>query len=153
MDAPIGKNALKVTNAAHRVGVEIDVSELGSRMEREAMRLITDLTQQGVTGKELADRVDAGLMSLSDRPIADAARGASSEAFNLGRNLSAQEAASKIGKVVRSEILDQNTCDYCRAVDGQTVEFSSDEYLRLMPPNGCEGRELCRGFYVYERAA
>ena len=153
MDAPIGKDAMKVTNGAHRVGVEIDVSELGGRLEREAMRLITDLTQQGVTGTDLADRVDAGLMALSDTPIAEASRGASSESFNLGRNLAAQDAADQIGEVVRSEILDQNTCEFCRAADGTVTEFNTDEYFRMMPPNGCHGRELCRGFYIYKRAA
>ena len=153
MDAPIGPKAMKVTNGAHRVGVEIDVSELGTRLEAEAMRLINDLSQQGMDGQELADRVEAGLMSLSDAPVDEAARGAAAESFNLGRNLSAQETPGAIGRVVRTEVLDQNTCDYCREVDGQEAEFNSEEYFRLMPPNGCHGRDLCRGFYIYERAA
>jgi hypothetical protein len=88
-------------------------------------------------------------MSLSDAPVSDAARGATSESFNLGRNLGAQAQAGDISQVVRTEILDQNTCDPCARVDGTSVEMNSDEYFALMPPNLCEGRDLCRGFYVY----
>lgn len=148
-DAPIGRSAKKVSETALRVGVEIDVSDLSARLQREAMRLISELTRQGITGQELADRVSAGLMSLSDTPIDNAARGAASESFNLGRNLSAQDAIDAIRRVVRTEVLDANTCDPCRQVDGTVVEINSDEYFRLMPPNLCDGRELCRGFYIY----
>lgn len=149
MDQPIGPKAAKVTQEAVSVGVEIDLSGLATRLEREAMRLIVDLSQQGIEGAELAERVAAGLMDLSDRPIQDAARGASSESFNLGRNLAAQESADTIKRVVRTEVLDQNTCDPCWNVDGTVVEMNTDEYFRLMPPNLCDGRELCRGFYMY----
>lgn len=149
MDAPIGPKAGKITGAAHQVGVEIDVSELAGRLQREAMRLINDLSQQGISGAELAERVRAGLMDLSDRPIQDAARGASSESFNLGRNLAAQDNAADIKRVVRTEILDQNTCPPCAALDGTEYEVNTDEYFRFMPPNQCDGRDLCRGFYLY----
>lgn len=149
MDQPIGKKAPKVTQEALNVGVDIDISELGGRLEQEAMRLISDLSQQGLSGEELAQRVAAGLMDLSDKPIQDASRGASSESFNLGRNLGAQDSASTITQVVRTEVLDQNTCDPCANADGTVVEMNSDEYFRMMPPNLCDGRDLCRGFYMY----
>ena len=148
MDSPIGPKAGRVTNGAHRVGVEIDVSELSGRLQREAMRLINDLSQQGVSGDELAARVSAGLMDLSDRPIQDASRGASSESFNLGRNLAAQDAKEPL-RVVRTEILDQNTCPPCAVLDGTEYDLNSDEYFQFMPPNQCDGRDLCRGFYMY----
>jgi hypothetical protein len=153
MDAPIGPKAGRITADAHRVGVEIDLSELSGRLEREAMRLITDLSQQGLSGDELADRVAAGLMNLSDTPIQEAARGAASESFNLGRNLGAQEAVDQIATVVRTEVLDQNTCPPCERLDydnsGTVYEMNSPEYFRDMPPNQCDGRDLCRGFYLY----
>lgn len=148
MDAPIGGRAGRITAEAHSVGVEIDVSELAGRLQREAMRLINDLSQQGLSGDELADRVRAGLMDLSDRPVQDAARGAASESFNLGRNLGAQDAKAPL-RVVRSEILDQNTCPPCEVLDGTEYEINSEEYFRFMPPNQCDGREQCRGFYIY----
>jgi hypothetical protein len=146
---PKGPGAGKVTNDAQRVGVEIDVSDQAARLESEAMRLWNDLRQQGVSGKELGDRIRAGLMNLSDAPVNEAARGATTESFNLGRNLGAQDHAGAIARVVRTEILDDNTCDYCEEVDGTVVEMNSEEYFRLMPPNGCHGRDLCRGFFMY----
>jgi hypothetical protein len=149
MEPPIGQKAIQVTGEAITVGVEIDISELAGRLEREAMRLINDLSQQGFSGEELANRVSAGLINLSDAPITAAARGASSESFNLGRNLAAQSSSGQITNVVRTEILDENTCPPCQALDGVTVTLNSEEYFRLMPPNLCDGRELCRGFYLY----
>jgi hypothetical protein len=132
--------------------VGIDVSSLATRLENEAMRLITDLSQQGLTGEALANAVADGLRNLSDAPVDRAARGASSESFNLGRNLEAQRRMGDIQMAVRTEVLDENTCDPCRALDGLTVTVNSDAYFENMPPNGCDGRELCRGFYIYEVA-
>lgn len=146
---PKGPRAGKVTADALMVGVEIDLSDQAARVGNEAMRLWNDLRQQGVSGKELGDRILAGVMNLSDEPVNDAARGANTESFNLGRNLGAQDHAGAIAKVVRTEILDKNTCDYCEEVDGTVVEMNSDEYFQKMPPNGCAGRDLCRGFYLY----
>jgi hypothetical protein len=149
VDSPTGPKAGRITSDAHRVGVEIDVTDLAARLQSEAMRLINDLSQQGYSGKELSDRVSAGLMDLSDRPIQEAARGAATESFNLGRNLAAQDAVTDIKRVVRTEILDQNTCPPCAALDGTEYEVNSEEYFQYMPPNHCDGREQCRGFYMY----
>ena len=118
MAAPIGPAAIGITGDAHRVAVEIDVSTLATRLETEALRLINDFSQQGLSGDSLAEKVSEGLRSLSDAPVDKAARGASSESFNLGRNLEAQRRSDAIGEVVRSEILDQATCEPCRALDG-----------------------------------
>jgi hypothetical protein len=153
MATPTGPQANQITSDAHRVAVEIDVSELVGRLEREALRLVNDLTQQGLSGDDLARAVSDGLRELSDVPIDRAARGAVGEAFNLGRNLEAQRRLTDIARVTRSEILDENTCAYCREVDGATAEINTERYFELMPPNGCAGREQCRGFYIYEAAA
>jgi len=148
-DTPIGPKAAKVTRNAVFTGVDIDVTGLSQRLLAEAMRLLSDLSQQGYDGDDLADRVSSGLMNLSDRPIQDAARGASAESFNLGRNLGAQKDAAAITSVIRTEFLDANTCPPCREFDGVIVDMNSDEYFRIMPPNGCDGRDLCRGFYMF----
>lgn len=150
MPPPIGPAAPGITGDAHRVAVEIDVSELAGRLEREAMRLINDLSQQGLTGDELARAVGDGLRQLSDAPVERMARGATSEAFNLGRNLEAQRRIAEIKTVMRTEILDENTCAPCQQLDGREVEVNTPEYFELMPPNLCDGREQCRGFYIYQ---
>ncbi len=166
MPEPQGPDARTVTNDAHIVSVDIDVSEMVTRLEREALRLINDLSQQGIEGDELAEQVRDGLGSLSDAPIDRASRGATSESFNLGRNLAAQDRVREITQVIRTEVLDIATCtekrhgdgvDRCFELDfsksGTVYEFNSPEYFEFMPPNKCDGRELCRGFYMYLREA
>jgi len=119
--------------------------------------LIKQFSQQGLEGQALADAVSEGLRQLSDAPITKASRGATSEAFNLGRNLVAQEKEEEIKEVVRTEILDGSTCPPCRRLDfsnSKTVyQVNTPEYCEFMPPNKCDGRELCRGFYLYEANA
>lgn len=149
MPEPIGPQAPGITADAHRIGVEIDISELAGRLEREALRLINDLSQQGLSGNELADAVADGLKSLSDAPVDRAARGAASESFNLGRNLEAQRRLGDIQQVVRTEVLDENTCPPCYELDGKIETMNTPEYFENMPPNKCDGRTLCRGFYIY----
>lgn len=149
MAPPTGINAGQITSEAHQVAVDLDVSEIVGRLEREAIRLVKQFSQQGLEGEELARAVQNGLRQLSDAPIEKAARGAASEAFNLGRNLAAQERAAEIQRVVRTEVLDLNTCPPCRELDGTEYEVNSQEYFENMPPAGCDGRELCRGFFMF----
>ena len=153
MAPPQGPEAFAVTSEAFTVRAEIDLDAVYSRLLNESRRLLSDLSQQGLTGQELADAVDAGLRALSDTPIDLAGRGATTEAFNLGRNLSAQRNLAGIAQAIRTEILDTATCLPCRLLDGTVVQMNTPEYFELMPPNACDGRELCRGFYIYEVAA
>lgn len=152
MAPPEGPQAFDVTSEAFSVKAEIDLETVYVRLLNETRRLMTDLSQQGLAGPELAEAVDAGLSALSDTPIAQAARGATTEAFNLGRNIEAQRRSQSIGRVVRTEVLDENTCDPCREMDGFRTEVNGPGYFENMPPNHCDGRDLCRGFYLYEAA-
>lgn len=150
MPTPEGKDAVSVTANAHMVGVEIDITELKERMETEAIRLTEQFSRQGLEGEELAAAVQGGLRQLSDAPVNRASRAAISSGFNLGRNLEAQRRAEDIEQVVRSEILDTETCAPCQALDGQIFVFNSPEYFEFMPPTKCNGRDFCRGFYIYD---
>lgn len=158
MAPPQGPQAFEVTSEAFAVRAEIDLGSTYTRLLNETRRLLADLSQQGLEGAALADAVDAGLAGLSDVPIDQAARGATTEAFNLGRNLAAQRNEAAIARVVRTEILDINTCPNCLpqargGLDGFTTTVNGPGYFENMPPNHCDGRELCRGFYLYEAAA
>ena len=149
---PIGRDAFPVTEEALRVRADIDLSDFYERLRKEALQQIADLSQQGFKGRDLADRVVAALNNLSDKPIEQAGRGAATEAFNLGRNLEIQKQAESIKEVVRTEILDGNTCDPCQMLDGAVYLVNSPEYFQDMPPNHCDGRDLCRGFYLARAA-
>lgn len=149
---PIGKDAFPVTEEAFRVRADIDLSEFYERLRAETLTQVADLSQQGYRGQDLADRVIASLNNLSDRPTEEAARGAATEAFSLGRNIEIQKQADGIAEVVRTEILDDNTCDPCRLLDGAVYQINTPEYFQDMPPNHCDGRDLCRGFYLVRAA-
>ena len=150
---PIGEDAAGVTGEAFKVRTEIDLDSFYQRLLNEARRQMADLQQQGFGGGELADRLSASLNNLSDTPIEQMGRASTSEAFNLGRNLAAQGETGIITQVVRTEVLDENTCDPCRMADGTVVEMNTPEYFEYMPPNLCDGRDQCRGFYLYRASA
>lgn len=150
---PQGPAAKIVTEEALRVRVDIDLSEYASRLETEAARLIADYMQRGLTGKALGDAVTAELESLFDVALDRTGREATHEAFALGRNLEAQRQAAQIDSVVRSAILDKNTCTPCIDRDGNVYELNTPAYFDDMPPNHCEGGEQCRCLYIYRRAA
>ena len=145
---PIGDIAKKVTDAAFRTTVEIDLDSFYNRMLAAARQALKEFQQQGLTGDALAKAVRARLMELSNGPLEMMGRASTSEAFNLGRNITAQERASDIKEAVRTEVLDSRTCSPCRKLDGAVVEFNSEEYFKLMPPSQCNGRDFCRGFYL-----
>ena len=134
------------------MAVAMNIDTLYGRLANETRRLLTELLQQGVTGDELIQQVQAGLANLSDTPIETAGRESTSKAFNLGRNLVVQERVDEVKEAVRTEVLDANTCAPCRNLDGKTVPVNSEDYFKFMPPNFCEGRDRCRGFYLLRAA-
>jgi hypothetical protein len=79
------------------------------------------------------------------------ARASTSQVFNSGRNVSILELAPQLQPdAIRVEVLDTNTCEPCRALDGQRFPIGSAEYLENQPPRQCDGGVRCRGFYVVE---
>lgn len=71
------------------------------------------------------------------------------EALNLGRAAGAMETPNPPEYAMRSEQLDENTCDSCDELHGLIVQVDSAEYMDEMPPAECEGGGRCRGIYVY----
>ena len=85
-----------------------------------------------------------------------------SRALNGGRSLAAIGevrpailAAQPALWAMRSEQLDQNTCEPCESLHGEIAEVASDRYYLLLPPNGCITASIasigprCRGVMVY----
>jgi hypothetical protein len=173
---PKGPDARAVTNEALQTKVDIDVRDFFVRLQNRSTELLADGQQRGLTGEALADFVAGGTGDLSEAPINLAGRAATSEAYNLGRNLEAQRRLPEIGPAVRSALLDERTCDNCIALDLAVVEVngpvvsikpegadllrqngvdpdSPDAYFALMPPNFCLGEDFCRDEFLYRRAA
>jgi hypothetical protein len=72
-----------------------------------------------------------------------------SEALNLGRAAGAMSVPKPPEYAMRSEQLDENTCDSCDELHGMIVQVGSAEFFDLEPPAECEGGGRCRGIYVY----
>ena len=132
------------------VATERALYETWQRLLGEALGEYSRLERQGFTETEVAERLAHFLDGLSDQPEQDEARAASTIAYNEGRGLALLD-AKRTGEaeyVVRSELLDSNTCDVCAGLDGIVVEIGSEDFEALAPPALCEGSERCRGFYV-----
>lgn len=75
---------------------------------------------------------------------------ANQAALNVGRNDTAANYVGEFIAAFASEILDQNTCGPCAAIDG--TRFDSPEEAAAAYPagyTGCLGRSRCRGVCVY----
>ncbi len=94
--------------------------------------------------------MDAFIDKLSMRPVEDLARQSSGVAYNEGRGaeILSQHEQGNVEHVVRSEVLDDNTCAACAALDGMVVRVDSPDFKALQPPAQCFGGNRCRGFYI-----
>ena len=81
-----------------------------------------------------------------------------STTVNETRAVTAAEQGPRIVRAVYSAVMDRYTCDVCAAADGTEVEYGSDRYRRMSPPNPrCKSvtnsgglRNLCQCVWVYE---
>ena len=83
-----------------------------------------------------------------------------STTVNETRAVTAAEQGPRIVKAVYSAVMDRYTCPECARADGTEVEYGSERYRRLSPPNPrCKSvvnsgglRNLCQCVWVYEYA-
>lgn len=145
---PRGTRAVAITSELYETRAAIDVDGLLARLEGETIAQLERLFAQGLSAKEVAAEMEAFLGTLSDKPIGEMARRSTAKAFNLGRNLEIQRKADQVAFVIRTEILDGNTCGPCSSLDGAKFEVNSDAYFENLPPAQCDGGDRCRGFYL-----
>ena len=108
------------------------------------------LYRQGLPAEQMERQMLAFLEDLSEKPLEDVARQASSVAYNQGRDAAITSAGTtgEVQFVVRSEILDDRTCAACQMYDGAIFDVGTSDYHEYMPPAKCMGGNRCRGFYV-----
>lgn len=112
---------------------------------REAVR-VTEIHRDG---DEVAGMVGEYLVGLSDTWLKDQLGGVLTMSQNHGR-MAAVDAAPSVPTLISSEVLDNNTCDPCRAIDGTRFEskaeadaaYGSGRYI------GCLGLDRCRGVLI-----
>lgn len=128
----------------------MDLGKLWDRYLGEFLGEWERLNRLNLPDDELERRMMSFIDGLSDKPTDDLARQTAGVAYNDGRSAEILTAAAKllVEYVVRSEILDANTCQVCQDLDGSVFRVGSDDYYRWRPPAGCLGGDRCRGFYV-----
>lgn len=128
----------------------LHIGRLWERLRGEFLDEFERLDRQGIVGDELGQRLEAFLEGLSRKPETDLARMGSSVSYNQGRNVAILDAVEKgmAQFVVRSEVLDTNTCPECESLDGEAFDVNTPDYERHMPPAFCLGGDRCRGFYI-----
>ena len=128
----------------------MDVGKMWDRYLGEFLAEWERLNRLGISEVEMERAMESFLGELSGKPLDDLARQSSSVAYNAGRSneILKQFNDGEAEFVVRSEILDNNTCSMCADLDGSVVDIGTPEYDYFMPPAHCQGGDRCRGFYV-----
>jgi hypothetical protein len=150
---------------ASPLDVEEDTTILGylrvrakKMVQALASRLGISIFENGLKmiAKGETDRLvlKGALEALSERAIRSEARLGVSEALNLGRESTARRNELLVRKAEYSAILDDGTCPICAKLDGKDLEFGSDEYEEVKPPNrNCEGGNRCRCTVIFTFAS
>lgn len=128
----------------------LDVQTMWNRLLGEFLNEWTAVTRTVTDDAAIERHMQEFMDSLSDKPVEDLARQSSTIAYNEGRDAALRTAADAglARYVVRSEVLDQSTCENCASLDSIVLEIGTPEYQELMPPARCLGGARCRGFYI-----
>jgi len=139
------QDILEDSNEARRTikpTVAVTISNFYNKLQTEWSSIILSQFKSGnvdtLAIREALERVSDRVFKLDvNRRLA--------EFFGMGRNT--QLVAQGTDKVVRSEILDSNTCQPCVAIDGEIITIGSARWSAVSRGvfNGCLGGDLCRG--------
>jgi ATP-dependent protease ClpP protease subunit len=99
--------------------------------------------------KTVREQVAEHLDTLADRALRDQLGAALSAAQNAGR-IAVMEGADEVASYHAVEILDKNTCEPCREIDGEEFDTLADASAAYLTGGyvKCLGRERCRGIVV-----
>lgn len=129
-----------------------------------AAQALADRVNEQLRGASIQVLNGASSSTLTSAPmsIGNTASGlleqTASTTVNESRAVTAAEQGPRIVRAVYSAVLDRYTCEICAAADGIEVEYGSDRYRRLSPPNPrCKSvtnsgglQNLCQCVWVYE---
>jgi hypothetical protein len=129
-----------------------------------AAKAVNDRVNEQLRGAALqvANGGRSSILTAAPMSIGNTAGGlleqTASTTVNETRAVTAAEQGPRIVRAVYSAAMDRYTCDVCADADGTEVEYGSDRYRRLSPPNPrCKSvtnsgglRNLCQCVWVYE---
>ncbi len=129
-----------------------------------AAQAVNDRVNEQLRGAsvQVANGARPSVLTAAPMSIGNTAGGlleqTASTTVNESRAVTAAEQGPRIVRAVYSAVMDRYTCDVCADADGTEVEYGSDRYRRLSPPNPrCRSvansgglRNLCQCVWVYE---
>ena len=131
-------------------------AQVGLSVRRLTARIKEAIDQEAVEVIRTGGEPTEVIGNVLDRQLDSAAfRGEAgsitTRAFNIGREQFAEQYGDQIESVEYSAILDNETCEVCADLDGETFDFQSDAHIANTPPNrNCEGGSRCRCVLVYQ---
>lgn len=125
---------------------EATVTDLQGWVTRAAQTAATDLMKQGLTRQELEGEIAGAVLGLTDGALDRMGMEAARAALGGGRGDALGELQDEISRWIRTEAMDQNTCDPCGSGDG--TEWGSYDEIDWSPGDDCEGGDACRGQIV-----
>ena len=142
----------KILRSILETTVSLDIDRLWAQMLGVALDAWLAGRRAGISEdtEAMLEQIERELDRLSDRLLEDLARKSSAISYNEGR-AAAILTANDVGAVdfvIRSELLDGETCEPCARLDSTVIAVDSDEFFDLMPPSHCEGRGNCRGIFI-----
>lgn len=104
------------------------------------------------SGQRKLDRLsDATLANTADKAVNPSAAEGRHDAVSDAEDAIEEETGTKPQtKATRNAVLDENTCDPCEDLHGETFIVGSDAYFAALPPNACNGGPKCRCWMEYE---
>jgi len=143
-------SAAALQSFLHRIRsfARVTAGALASRLSTSASSRAVVLASGTDDGESVARQVDDDLSGRSDSYVREELAGAMTAAQNFGRTAVLQ--AAPPGQYFASELLDNNTCKPCGAIDGEEFEDLSAADLAY-PAGGyvnCQGGGRCRGSLI-----
>jgi hypothetical protein len=117
------------------------------------------LIQQRFFGDVDKYEIKTKLETLSKNDFADQMMQNINRSFGTGRDSEALKNKDGIGRILRSEVMDEKTCGPCSKLDAESISSGGfapddpvvDDFLGG-PYIDCEGGFRCRGINIYESA-
>jgi hypothetical protein len=146
--APIPKDpdqAVKTVGFLARLAIRAIIDKLTNEWKGE-------IINQRLVGEVATDRLRERLTSLSENIFKNEMQETANQTFGIGRATEAMKVKDQIKKVIRSEVMDENTCKPCEAIDEQEYDIDDpalDDFIAGGYINCEGGPERCRGINIF----
>lgn len=125
---------------------EATVTDLEGWVTRAAQTAATELLKQGLMGADLEDEIVSDVLALTDGALDRMGLEAARSGIAGGRGDAMGELQDEIARWIRTEAMDQNTCEPCAS--GDAAEWGDYDEVDWSPGDDCEGGDACRGQLV-----